>query len=97
MSTSWAIVAAIAEVRRSWVACRTKRIPNLRTKIVNLCNGFLGDCPRIYPTLSRRFNIGIDLVDKIEMYLAASPNITNEFWIADGSPAKKGGAHPTFP
>ena len=53
--------------------------PYLRTKVVNLRRNFLGHCPRIDPTFSRRFNIGINLVDKIEMYLAASSNITTKF------------------
>ena len=71
--------------------------PYLRTKVVNLRRNFLGHCPRIDPTFSRRFNKGINLVDKIEMYLAASSNITNEIWIADGGFAKKGSTHAAFP
>ena len=75
--------------QKSVSSLRGHPYPYLSTKIFELRSNCLGYCSPIAPTFSRRFNIGIDPVNKIEMWLTAFLNITNEIWIADGGFAKK--------
>ena len=69
----------------------------LLAKVFDLRSNFLGYCSRIHPTFPRRFNIAIDAVNEIEVWLAASSNFTNEIWIADGGFTKIAGTHAAFP
>jgi hypothetical protein len=48
--------------------CHAK--PNLHAKIIDFRRDLLGYCSRIDPAFTRRFDIGIDPIDKIEGCLA---------------------------